>query len=177
MQEVRERMGESPFWFTSHRKAKKLIHNGSIIFTELLQQAWVVYGSCIYWSEDSEGCDTNYKWVMLMYLVIGYLKMICFLGIVLLVLVWFIMGKLQKNRRRDLSLGIIRGIASVKFSALMNQGESDEECSICFEAYANEDLVSKLECNSRHIFHKECLAAWVRTGKNSCPTCRAPINQ
>jgi hypothetical protein len=52
MQEVRERMGESPFWFTSHRKAKKIIHNGSILFTELLQQAWVVYGSIIYWSED-----------------------------------------------------------------------------------------------------------------------------
>lgn len=153
MQEMRERMGESPFWFTSHRKAKKIIHNGSILFTELLLQAWVVYGSVIYWSEDSKECNTNYSWVMLMYLIVGYLKMVMFLGIVLLVIIWVIMRKLQKNRHRDLSLGIIRNIASVKFSALMNQGESDEECSICFEAYTNECLVSKLECNSRHIFH------------------------
>jgi len=150
---VRRRMNESPFWFTSHRKVKKIIHNGSIIFIELMQQAWVVYGSIIFWSDDSEGCNTNYKWVMLLYIIVGYLKMVLFLGVVVLVIIWVILRKLQKNRHRDLSLGIIRNIVNVKFSALINQGESDEECSICFERYTNDCIVSKLNCNSRHIFH------------------------
>lgn len=44
------------------------------------------------------------------------------------------------------------------------------DCSICLAPLMNNDRVGKLNCN--HVFHVECLKAWVRH-RNSCPLCQA----
>ena len=40
-----------------------------------------------------------------------------------------------------------------------------------FEA---DDEITELKC--KHYFHHECLAQWIKQGKNSCPECRADID-
>lgn len=43
-------------------------------------------------------------------------------------------------------------------------------CPICFENLSNEP--PQVCCRQR--FHASCLARWIATGHNGCPTCRAP---
>ena len=35
------------------------------------------------------------------------------------------------------------------------------------------DELTELKCG--HYFHHECLATWIKQGKNSCPNCRKDI--
>lgn len=44
-------------------------------------------------------------------------------------------------------------------------------CSICFEDFHFGDTLTKLPCNSSHVFHQSCIEEW---GANSrtCPLCR-----
>ena len=65
-------------------------------------------------------------------------------------------------------------MSKVRFSAL-SSFDVDEECIICYEEYTLEDNVTKLDCDDRHIFHNKCITEWIKSGKNSCPVCRAPI--
>lgn len=43
------------------------------------------------------------------------------------------------------------------------------ECVICLGEFEDDEIVTKLQC--RHLYHRECLAIWLRD-HNSCPTCR-----
>lgn len=49
----------------------------------------------------------------------------------------------------------------------------DNECPVCFEA-VNSDKEFVLAC--KHKFHKECIKNWADTNKNTCPMCRAVID-
>jgi hypothetical protein len=41
--------------------------------------------------------------------------------------------------------------------------------------FDDDSIITQLKCNDQHYFHTECLENWVKEGKNSCPMCRAPI--
>ena len=72
---------------------------------------------------------------------------------------------------------MLRSIQKIRYRTLANDiDNSDEECIICYMEYKDEDVVSKLGCNEKHVFHTSCIEEWIRQGKNSCPVCRAPIN-
>ena len=47
------------------------------------------------------------------------------------------------------------------------------ECSICMSEFHVDTIVKKLP-NCNHIFHCDCIDAWLRM-HNSCPVCRAEI--
>lgn len=47
-----------------------------------------------------------------------------------------------------------------------------KECSICYEEFNNDSLVSILNCN--HFFHTECIKKWGNRN-NTCPICREKI--
>ena len=51
-------------------------------------------------------------------------------------------------------------------------GES--ECPICREDYAAGDRVIKMPCAHTHVFHRECVARWLRKD-DSCPLCRSSL--
>ena len=56
-------------------------------------------------------------------------------------------------------------------------GKEVEKCAICLERFLEGDgasLVAELNCNSKHIFHVECLSNWILTN-DICPMCREPI--
>jgi hypothetical protein len=46
------------------------------------------------------------------------------------------------------------------------------ECAICLETVGHHKRF-KLECT--HVFHKQCIARWVRKDGESCPLCRNTI--
>jgi hypothetical protein len=102
--------------------------------------------------------------------------MIIFVFILLIYLVYFIFQKMKNLKQKNMTLGLIRSIKSFKYHSLMQQCEPDEECSICCAEYGAEEIVCRLNCNPRHIFHKECLVNWIKIGSNSCPICRAIID-
>ena len=49
------------------------------------------------------------------------------------------------------------------------------DCAICMERFHESHKVVKLACHNTHVFHRSCLASWVRGGHSDCPLCRRPI--
>ena len=45
------------------------------------------------------------------------------------------------------------------------------ECSICLESFKENDDLVEFTCNKEHIFHEECIKAWIEKRTN-CPICR-----
>lgn len=46
-------------------------------------------------------------------------------------------------------------------------------CTICANEYSEGEKVTVMKCDSRHIFHNECIKKWLQINAN-CPICRAP---
>ena len=71
----------------------------------------------------------------------------------------------------------------IKNSIKESDIDAKGDCPICmesFEAGENGDKkpVVDLKCGSEenpHVFHQECLAAWIDIGNTNCPLCRASI--
>jgi len=47
-------------------------------------------------------------------------------------------------------------------------------CSTCLELLSPSCELSSAPCG--HVFHSNCIATWLETGKNSCPQCRSKCN-
>ena len=47
------------------------------------------------------------------------------------------------------------------------------ECPICLEEFQPNNVITKTEC--RHVFHKECIKAWLQNSKSTCPCCRQQL--
>jgi hypothetical protein len=123
LKEMRDRMSESPYWYTAHRGLKKAIQNGSIILREVLETVWVIYGLFLYNDDKATGCDKEnetFMWFIWAFLCIGVIKMACFGLLVLFATFVFARNCLMRKRQRNASIDIVRGLSNVKFSALMN---------------------------------------------------------
>ncbi len=55
-----------------------------------------------------------------------------------------------------------------------NKNEQFQKCVICMEKYMINDEVKTLPCF--HLFHKECIDHWLKSGKDTCPICKNKIN-
>lgn len=98
----------------------------------------------------------------------GFFLVLAAIKIVLLVIVLFIMccvfasRHLKRRNERSASKDILRSLTTIKYRALgFGQNETDEECSICFSEYTDDDIVTKLSCNDKHIFHESCISHWI----------------
>ena len=102
--------------------------------------------------------------VMVMFLILAAIKILVVLGAILVLCYHLIMLKLQRRNEKAASRSILRSLGRIKYSALnqIGQGETDEECSICFIEYGEDDVVTKLSCNEKHMFHVECLSSWIQ---------------
>ena len=73
--------------------------------------------------------------------------------------------KVQKSKKRG-ALTILRGLTRMKFNnefAFTNENE----CSICWDKFEENQDVSKLSCNEAHYFHSECIENWISNGTKS----------
>jgi len=52
---------------------------------------------------------------------------------------------------------------------------AETTCTICYEDFKPGDKVTQLKCNEAHLFHTDCIIEWISRGENTCPLCRAPI--
>ncbi|KAJ6845071.1 E3 ubiquitin-protein ligase RHA1B-like [Iris pallida] len=74
------------------------------------------------------------------------------------------------------SLVIKKQLRTVAYSRFHSSGEEEEEstCSVCLCGLEERDVVRELD-NYRYAFHKQCIDAWVDTGKVTCPLCRLQL--
>jgi len=54
-----------------------------------------------------------------------------------------------------------------KFSGI----RKNHECSICLDSFKENDDLVEFTCNKEHIFHEDCIKAWIEKRTN-CPICR-----
>ena len=109
-------------------------------------------------------------------LIFGTMKVVMF-GFVFFALIGILcVKKYQKHKLLAQRTNVIRSLPLVQYQSLI-LGEPEIECSICCCEYEPDDMVARLKCNERHMFHKACLTAWIKQGKNSCPICRSPIDE
>lgn len=47
-------------------------------------------------------------------------------------------------------------------------------CPICFSSFELKDEVVQMPCDRRHVYHKECLFAWLEQSQQ-CPVCRTNV--
>ncbi|MCJ1467048.1 hypothetical protein MMC07_005670 [Pseudocyphellaria aurata] len=52
----------------------------------------------------------------------------------------------------------------------------EQSCPICMDPYADDAAEPAVRLPCRHVLGGDCLAAWLRTGTETCPICRAPVN-
>lgn len=49
-------------------------------------------------------------------------------------------------------------------------------CSICLDAFHDKDLVRKMPCSSKHVFHTRCIITWFSGGSGYCPLCKEVVD-
>ena len=178
--EYRGRMSNSPY-YQHHRRARKIIQNGMVVAKEICEAIWVIYGITLYYSDGANGCsDQNRGFIiiMAMFLLLGVLKLVLFLVVLGIMIYIFVASRLRKRKARNASVAVLRSIQKIRYQSLAGDtADTEEECIICYMEYTDDDIVSRLQCNDKHVFHTECIEGWIRQGKNSCPVCRAPINE
>ena len=151
-----------------------------MLASETLQFGWWVYGQTLYYSDQAQECSDKKSSLidfMSIFLLMQTCKVFIF-GFAICILVGILVfKKRQQINQRQQSRGIVQQLSAIKYHSLLQDASSpDMECSICFMEYQSDDLVTRLKCDSKHIFHKECLSQWIVQGKNSCPICRAPVD-
>ncbi|KAK1366386.1 E3 ubiquitin-protein ligase RHA1B [Heracleum sosnowskyi] len=50
----------------------------------------------------------------------------------------------------------------------------DDQCAVCLYLVKAKQLTRELE-NCSHVFHKECIDAWIDKNNVTCPLCRADL--
>ena len=63
-----------------------------------------------------------------------------------------------------------------RFGSLAQSQKDTNKCMICMFEFEDEDNVSELQCDRRHIFHTECLQNWLKVDKR-CPLCKSTIKR
>ena len=61
-----------------------------------------------------------------------------------------------------------------KFGSLTQYQKDTDKCMICMFEFEENDQVSELKCDRRHVFHSECLQQWLKVDKR-CPLCKKEI--
>ena len=181
IREMNQRMKNNSYWtIPANRRLKKYLTRIIVSLKEISEIGWATYGVFLYFSPQSDGCsDKNrgFMALMMMLLVLSGIKLVI---IIISLFALCILAWKSHQRRRDIrtaSNSILRSLARIKYSTLsLAQTDTDEECSICFVDYTQNDFVTKLDCNEKHIFHEQCIGSWIQQGKNSCPICRSTIN-
>lgn len=143
----------------------------------------IIYGYIIYFSDDNNCQDytdtSTFLVIMLIFLFFGLL-------ILLLFCLLLICGPILYCQYRDamrrpgkfegegqIAQAIDRLQRSQYNPATMT---AETTCTICYEDFKPGDQVTQLKCNEAHLFHTDCIIEWISRGENTCPLCRADID-
>jgi hypothetical protein len=155
--EMRERLRVSLYWSEHFMERKKLVL-AIVTPKEVTELAWQFYGATLYFSKEATGCSDRNGFdmaFMSIFLLFAICKVFLLILMMIALVISLIVKRMQKRSERSASRNILRSLARIKYSALsVASAESDEECSICFCEYTDNCIVTKLDCNEKHIFHE-----------------------
>lgn len=77
-------------------------------------------------------------------------------------------ANMQVTRR---NAQIMRIANHIPFSSFFFRESQD--CPICLDSFTANSPVIQLACNKKHLYHKDCIEGYMRSGGNKCPLCRA----
>ena len=80
----------------------------------------------------------------------------------------------ERERQANAALDSLTAGNFGDLATSMVKVDEEFQCAICCEAFDDEDEVTELKCDKRHIFHTKCLKPWLEK-ELSCPICRAKI--
>ncbi|KAG7339638.1 ring finger domain containing protein [Nitzschia inconspicua] len=66
----------------------------------------------------------------------------------------------------------LRGLGDTE-NMLQENAKLHDDCVICTEAFATNDVVCQLPCG--HIHHSQCILKWLYHNHDTCPTCRQSV--
>ncbi len=130
----------------------------------------------------------NFSLIVLMNLRDGayyimFLSLLIFCTPVILyqVIVTAIRNRRNRNVRREVALKVF-SMPYDKLRDRENRGElpglDQAECIICMEGYVDAEgnvlEASPLMCHFTHVYHLECIKAWM-VRNNSCPQCKEAV--
>jgi hypothetical protein len=142
---------------------------------------WFIYGWVIASSKKGSECgekeDTKGWYIFLLVILIFFTVIFSILICLLLCLcccLCFLSGAEGSDNR--LRSGQINQVISSLSRVPYNENEHENDCAICMCPFDKDSAITQLKCNPQHYFHDECIERWVKEGNNSCPHCRAPID-
>ncbi|CAG9334403.1 unnamed protein product [Blepharisma stoltei] len=147
-------------------------------FIGLVYIAWFSLGNLWFYSCDDCFDEAPELTILsLVYIVMGcfYLCMpmmlICCLCmcIPIIILLLVVVDTRNQNPATD---EMIRRLAVEDYNP--NQHIGERSCAICSDEFRNGVKIIALSCDSRHIFHENCIKTWLRVN-SICPLCRVPI--
>ena len=62
-----------------------------------------------------------------------------------------------------------------EFGDVKQNKDDHETCPICLEEYKEKDKVATIQ-QCKHMFHEECISAWLETGNFKCPLCNFELS-
>jgi len=167
---------------------KKMRHESlwlliSMFVLLLVNTSWFIYGNLIYYRNKDDCQNPNFPgnapeltssmWIMIL---VGYSTMCkcCTISALLAYLIPLLIS-IQRRQNNSGIRGLLKKLkkGKIKMSELSSE-DSTKQCSICFEDYAENDEVVTLPCDSRHIFHDQCITEWLRM-KDTCPLCKTAV--
>jgi hypothetical protein len=88
----------------------------------------------------------------------------------------------QQNRnmgdainRVPLAQAAMRRIGHQSYKDTSQKSKEQDTCIICLSNFKEDDEVSELNCDERHIFHTECLQRWLEQ-QLRCPLCKKEVS-
>eukprot|EP00347_Sterkiella_histriomuscorum_P014851 403359283 len=80
----------------------------------------------------------------------------------------------QRQQQRVVKEDLIKNIFKVNFSRQIFPDTTD--CAICLGDLQENEIVTPLPCDMRHVYHSDCIIDWFKQN-NSCPLCKAEVSK
>ena len=78
-------------------------------------------------------------------------------------------------RRVPMAQNAIDRLKKSEFKDVSGKGKEVNQCIICMVDFQENDLISELACDGRHIFHTDCLHEWLKHDLR-CPMCKKAVD-
>ena len=144
---------------------------------------WFIYGNKLYYQNkdycedpDQIGSSPELKSAMWIMVLVGYTTMCkcCCISSLLAYLVPLLIRLYRQEHNQGIK-GLLKKLKKGKIKMSDLEGDdSNKQCSICFEDFAENDEVITLPCDVRHVYHENCIKQWL-TQKDTCPLCKTPV--
>lgn len=140
---------------------------------------WIIIARFFADKNDCRGKATM-LWSMHLLLVVESVWFFIKLWVITIYLAWSVTLYLikdysdQRNREKESKRAYEALAKEDKWIIDHQKIDPEEFCIICMEAFDDDNKITQLPCNSKHVYHSQCIAEWVLTNPK-CPLCNTDI--